>query len=68
MERIEHKVGEIFEYEEEKIITVEVEESLCYKCAFLFVRDCGKNICLGNERKDGKKCNISIRRLQEVKL
>ena len=31
MERIEHKVGEIFEYEEEKIITVEVEESLCYK-------------------------------------
>ena len=58
MERIEHKVGEIFEYEEEKIITVEVEESLCYKCAFLFVRDCGKNICLGNERKDGK--NIFI--------
>ena len=30
MERIEHKVGEIFEFEEEKIITVEVEESLCY--------------------------------------
>lgn len=67
MERIEHKVGEIFEFEEEKIITVEVEESLCYKCMFLFVGDCGGNKCLGSEREDGKNVIFQFADLKDVK-
>ena len=69
MKRIEHKVGEIFEYEEEEIITVEVEKDLCcHKCIFLFVGDCGGNICLGSERKDGKNVIFKFADLKDVKL
>ena len=55
-DKIEHEVGEVFEFKGNKLITTEVENSsCCHKCFFLYVsHECGKHICLGCERKDGK--------------
>ena len=53
--KVEHKVGEVFEYEGNKLITTEIENNFCNKCFFLYVgHECDKHICLSSERVDKK--------------
>ena len=55
MKKVEHKIGEVFEYNGNKLVTTEVENrSCCHKCFFLYVgHECGKHTCLDTEREDG---------------
>ena len=61
MKKGEHKIGEVFEYNGNKLVTTEVENhSCCHKCFFLYVgHECGKHTCLDTEREDGKNVVFS---------
>ena len=55
MEKVERKVGEIFEYDDEKLEVVETEKFSCFGCYFLALRyKCYKQLCMCYNRKDKK--------------
>ena len=52
---MERKVGEIFEYDDEKLEVVETEDYSCRGCYFLDLRDeCCQQLCMRYKRKDRK--------------
>lgn len=53
--RVEYKLGEVFEYDGKKLKVVETESYSCRGCYFLNLRDeCYPHLCLLSERKDRK--------------
>lgn len=54
MERVEHKVGEIFEYNNVKLqVSKNEDEFTCRDCYFIHKGiECDKQVCLRNERHD----------------
>lgn len=52
MERVEHKIGEIFEYNNVKLQVIK-DEFTCRDCYFIHKGiDCDKQVCLRDERND----------------
>lgn len=59
MERVEHKVGEIFEFNDVKLQVFEHGDVFsCNECYFR--GNCDKQLCLRSERKDGKSVMFKL--------
>lgn len=55
MEKVELKIGEVFEYEGIKLKVVETEDYSCRGCYFLDLGDkCWQQHCMRFDRKDKK--------------
>ena len=55
MEKVELKIGEVFEYEGIKLKVIETEDYSCFGCYFKSLRDkCWQQHCMRFDRKDKK--------------
>ena len=62
---MEHKIGEIFEYNSEWYQCLKSSRHRCNNCDFDKSGKCYKIACVSDERKDGKK--VHFKKLEKVK-